>query len=125
MNVLVDSCGWIEYVVDGPLAGRFAPYIEDTAHVVVPTVVQYEVFKWVCREANETLALEVIGRMGLGQVQPLDPSTALLAAHLSRHYRLATADAVIYAHARASRVPLLTSDAHFRDLPEVTLFIRG
>ena len=33
MNV-VDSCGWLEYLADGPNAGFFAPAIEDSLRMV-------------------------------------------------------------------------------------------
>lgn len=41
MNVL-DSSGWLEYFTDGPNADFFAPVIEDSAHLLVPTVCFYE-----------------------------------------------------------------------------------
>jgi toxin FitB len=35
---LVDSCGWLEYFADGPLADFYAPAIEDTAFNLVPAL---------------------------------------------------------------------------------------
>jgi hypothetical protein len=40
MAVLVDTCGWIEWLTDRTLAERFRPYLEQTDVLVVPTVVQ-------------------------------------------------------------------------------------
>jgi len=37
--VLVDTCGWIEWLVDGALADSFQPFLEDAGALVVPTVV--------------------------------------------------------------------------------------
>ncbi len=36
MIALVDTCGWIEWSTDGPLAERFAPYLRLPADLVVP-----------------------------------------------------------------------------------------
>lgn len=47
MNV-VDSCGWLEYFSDGPNAGFFAPAIENTAKLLVPTLTLFEVLSASC-----------------------------------------------------------------------------
>jgi len=52
-------------------------------------------------------------------VRPLDTRIALSAADLSTQYKLAMADAVVYASALAAGGQLLTSDAHFAGLPNV------
>lgn len=121
MTALVDSCGWVEYLVGGPLAEAYAPLLERVAQVLVPTIVQYEVFKWACRERDEETALKVVGHMEQGIVKVLDTRTALLAADFSRRYELAMADAVVFAHARIAEVALVTSDRHFARLPGVIL----
>jgi hypothetical protein len=53
MNVVVDTCGWIEWLTDGLLANEFAPYLTKLNEVIVPTSIQYELHKWICREQNE------------------------------------------------------------------------
>ncbi|MBU2719687.1 type II toxin-antitoxin system VapC family toxin, partial [Acidithiobacillus ferridurans] len=57
-------------------------------------------------------------------VVPLDTAVALLAADLHREYKLATADAIVYATARRQGATLLTCDAHFDGLPCVALFAK-
>ena len=52
---------------------------------------------------------------------PLDTEIALAAAESCREHKLATADAIIFATARAQGAMLLTCDAHFEGLPGVTL----
>lgn len=47
-----------------------------------------------------------------------------MAADMHRQYKLATADAIVYASALHERAELLTCDAHFRDLPGVRLFAK-
>lgn len=52
MNRL-DSSGWIEYFAEGPNAEGFGPVVEDTANLLVPTIVQHEVYRWADREGGE------------------------------------------------------------------------
>jgi len=120
--VLVDTCGWIEWLADGALAGRFQPYLEDVEALVVPTVVQFELYKWLERNVGEEAAMKAIARTSRSIVVDLDTATALLAADLSRDHRLPFADAVIYASARKQKVELVTADDHFEGLPGVTYF---
>jgi predicted nucleic acid-binding protein len=46
---------------------------------------------------------------------------ALAAASYSIDYKLSMADAIIYATAQAHGAELITSDAHFTGLPDVTV----
>lgn len=100
MPVLVDTCGWIEWLVDGPLADRFYTHLRSFEDVVVPTTIQYELYKWVKRERDEATALEVVALTEQCRVVPLDTATALAAADWSLAHGLAFADALIYATAR-------------------------
>ena len=120
--VLVDTCGWIEWLTDGALADTFRPYLEDTEALMVPTVVQFELYKWLERNCGEEAALKAVARTTRSRVVDLDTSTALLAAELSRDHRLPFADAVIYASARKHKTELVTSDDHFEGLANVTYF---
>ncbi len=36
MEVLVDTCGWIEWLTDSVLADRFQPYFKESETLVVP-----------------------------------------------------------------------------------------
>lgn len=120
--VLVDTCGWIEWLADGPLIDRFLPYLEAPATLVVPTMVQFELYKWLDRNQGEQAAMKAIARTTRSLVVDLDTPLALLAAELSRDCRLSVADAVIYASAQKHRAELVTSDDHFEGLPSVTYF---
>ena len=57
--------------------------------------------------------------------QALDTAIALRAADLHRQYKLATADAIVYATAQQRGAELLTCDAHFDGLPDVAFFGKG
>lgn len=122
MTVVVDTCGWIEWLTDGLLADSYAPYLSQLDEVIVPTSVQYELYQWVCREETETKALEVIGLTEQGLIEPLTTSTALLAADLSMQHQLSFADSIIYATATHRQALLVTSDHHFEGLQAVEYF---
>lgn len=116
---VIDSSGWLEYLADGPNADWFAPSIENTAGLVVPSLSILEVAKWVMRERGETQALEAVALMLQGRVVALDGALALNAAKLGLQYRLPLADSVMLATAYSFEAILWTQDAHFRDLPGV------
>ena len=71
MTVLVDTCGWIEWLTDGVLAERFRLYLEQADALIVPTVVQYELYKWVRLEKDHALALQVVAWTEQSRVIPL------------------------------------------------------
>jgi len=118
MNV-VDSCGWLEYLSDGPDAASFAAAIEDVEQLVVPTISLYEVFKRVLQQRGEGAALQSVAQMLQGLVVPLDISLSISAASLSDAHHLPMADSIILATARAFRAALWTADAHFVNLEGV------
>lgn len=53
---------------------------------------------------------------------PLDANIALKAADLHRQFKLATADAIVYATTLEYGAELLTCDVHFEKLSEVVFF---
>lgn len=118
MNV-VDSSAWLEYFADGPNAEFFAPAIEHTRTLIVPTVSVYEVFKKVLAEKGEAAALEAIAQMKQGHVVGLDEETALRAARLSVEKRIPMADSIMLATAIIHRALLWTQDEHFKNMPGV------
>lgn len=36
---VVDICGWIEWLTDSVLAENYAPFLADSANLIVPTLV--------------------------------------------------------------------------------------
>ncbi|HEX5339052.1 MAG TPA: type II toxin-antitoxin system VapC family toxin [Gallionella sp.] len=121
---LVDTCGWIEWMMDTPLAKNYSRYLSSPDKLIVPSLVQHELYKWLCREMDQATALSAIAATQTAIVAPLDTSLALIAADIAREFRLATADAVIYATARQYNATLVSSDAHFADLPQVKYFAK-
>jgi len=121
MRRLVDTCGWMEWLVDGPLAETFAPDLADPANLVVPTCLQFELYKWVKRERDERSALEVVALTDAADVVPLSTPVALSAADLALNHALSFADALIYATARQCDAVLVTCDDHFAGLDGVNV----
>ena len=118
MNV-VDSCGWLEYFAGGPNARFFAPAIEDTTQLVVPTLSLYEVFKRVLQQTDESRALQAVATMQQGLVVDPGPTLALGAAKISVDLGLPLADSVMLATARAYNATLWTQDADLEGLDGV------
>lgn len=119
---VVDTSAWIEWLTASALGQKLGKQFPDRAQWVVPTIVQLELSKWLVREVGEDEADQVIAFTQKCMVVPLDTTIVLLAADLHREYRLATADAIVYATARRMGADLLTCDAHFEGLPDVALF---
>ena len=123
MNV-VDSSGWLEYFADAPNANSFAPAIEDTDHLIVPSLTIFEVFKKILGQRSESEALLAAAAMQQGRVVDLDADLSLEAARLSLDCKLPLADSVILVTARSVKAELWTQDADFEGLPGVKYIAR-
>jgi predicted nucleic acid-binding protein len=99
---LVDSSGWLEYFGKGANGARFAPVIQVTDELIVPTVAMYEVFKRIASQRGDEEALSAVGFMSLGR-SSLTQDIALEAAALSLEHRLPMADSIILATAQTHR----------------------
>ena len=117
--VLVDTSAWIEWLIGSPTGEALSERLPEQSDWLVPTMVQLELAKWLTREVGEDKADQVIAFAQVCQVIPLDTEIALAAADACRTHKLATADAIIFATARAQGATLLTCDAHFEGLPGV------
>jgi len=118
MNV-VDSSGWLEYFTEGPNARFFAPAIEKTKELIVPSLCILEVFKKVLRERGENAAIEAIALMQQGEVVDLTLPIAVSAAKLGVELKLPLADSVVYATADRFEASLWTQDSDFKGLDRV------
>lgn len=119
MKNIVDSSGWVEYLTKGANAPFFSPAVKDTQNLLVPTVSLYEVFKRVLLGSDAETALQITGVMSLGQEVVLDREIAIEAAQISAELKLAMADSIMLATARAYEATLWTQDAHFKDIEGV------
>ncbi len=117
--VVVDSCGWLEWFTDGALSDAYRPYLEDIDNLIVPSIVLYEVYKFLKREAGEEKAFLAIGYIKNARIVPLDDTLALKAADIALEHRIAMADAMVAATADMHDCILITSDADLKNLPNV------
>jgi len=118
MNI-VDSCvGW-SYFAGTHIGYEVAHIIEDTDHLLVPSITIYEVFKKILIELDEDKALFAIAHMKQGNVIDLDTDLAIYAAKIGKENKLPMADSIIYAVNQKYDATLWTQDKHFQDLPSV------
>ena len=123
MNV-VDSSGWLEYFADGPNATFFAPAIEATRELLVPTLSLYEVFKRVLQQRDEGQALQAVALMQQGQIVDLTAAIALSAAKASIEHRLPMADSIILVTAQTHGAAFWTQDVDFEGVEGVKYVAR-
>ncbi len=116
---LVDSSAWLEYFANGPNAAFFAPAVENSRALIVPTIVILEVYKRVLQQRSARSALEAVAVLQQGRVVDLNVALAIAAARISQSEKLPLADSVILATARAEDAIVWTQDADFRDLKNV------
>ena len=109
MNV-VDSCGWLEYFANGSNAGFFAPILEATESLIVPSLSVFEVCKRVALLRGENAARQAADFMGRGEIVGLNGETALAAALYSARYQLPMADSIILLTALEYHATLWTQD---------------
>ncbi len=108
------------YVFVSAVLGRqHLPLLSIPADIIVPTLVQYEIFKWLKREQTAEDANRAITFTDDCEVVDLSAAIAVLAAELSATHKLHTTNAIIYATAQIHDAPLVTFDANFKGLPGV------
>lgn len=116
---LVDTSAWIEFLAGSPLGRAIQAELPARNEWLVPTVVQMELARWLTREVGEDEANRTIAFTTTCAVIDLDTRIALSAAEFGALYRLAMADAIIYATAHAHGADVLTCDRHFEHLPNI------
>jgi predicted nucleic acid-binding protein len=117
---LVDSCGWLEFFTDGPLGSHYGKELATKQEeLLVPSIVLYEVFKFLLRTSGEETAIRCTAHMTQCRVIDLDTTLALESAEISIANNLALADAIVYTTSRKHSAPLITSDADLKGLEGV------
>ena len=117
---VVDSSGWLEYLIGSERSDLFSDAIQDLENLVVPVISIYEVVKRLLRDGDENDAMTAVNAMVQGRLVELDLSLSLEAAR----YKLPLADSIIYATAQKFKATLWTQDEHFKDLPGVRYFAK-
>lgn len=123
MNI-VDSSGWLEYFAGTKNARHFVQAIEDTDHLLVPSIIIYEVFRKLLQEKDEHTALTIIGHMRLSKVVDADLEVVLLAAKLGVTHKIPFADSIILATSRIHSATIFTQDSDFASIEGVRYFAK-
>ena len=123
--LVVDTSAWIEWLIGSPFGESVAAELPPCTEWLVPTIVQLELAKWLTREVGEAKSDQVTAFTETCVIVDLDTTIALSAAELSARYKLATADAIVYATALAHGAELLTCDRHFLGLPGIRLISKS
>ena len=124
VNVLVDSSGWIEYFADTANAGKYARLIEKASKSThfTPTVIVYEVFRKLKKEAGEKKALGAIAHIiDRTTIVELTERTAIHAAELSLQHDFSLADSIILATALEQQAQIFTGDRHFKKIRDAQI----
>jgi predicted nucleic acid-binding protein len=116
---LVDSSAWLEYFADGPNAAFFAPAIEKSSDLLVPTIVVFEVYKRIREQRDQRAALEAVSALQQGRIIDLTVTLAIAAGGISHFEKLPMADSIIIATARAENAVIWTQDADFEKIKQV------
>jgi predicted nucleic acid-binding protein len=95
--VLIDTSCWIEWLIGSRLGEQLGTDFPYADQIVMPTIVQLELAKWLEREQGEDGANRMIAFSTICVVVPLTTDLALSAAAFHKAHKLATADAIIYA----------------------------
>jgi predicted nucleic acid-binding protein len=121
---VVDTSVWIEILNGSQLGRKHLPLLSKPEAIIVPTIVQLEIFKWMARVRTSEDANRAITFTNGCQIEVLTTAIAVLAADLGALHKLHTTDAIIYATAQLHDTSLLTCDAHFEGLPGVEYFAK-
>lgn len=124
MNI-VDSCGWIEYLLDTEHADLYAQAIEQRDKLLVPVVALFEVHKVLSRKVPPEAVAQCLDVMRLGRVLELTDRRAIAAANTALRHGLAMADAMMYSLAQELGATFWTQDVDYQGLPGVQWFAKG
>ncbi|MFH0820380.1 MAG: type II toxin-antitoxin system VapC family toxin [Candidatus Peregrinibacteria bacterium] len=119
---LIDSSAWLAYFNGEKNRVHFREPIKDFIHLIVPTIVIYEVFKRMLATCGSDSALEASAHLQRARVIPLTDHLAILAAKISREEKLGMADSIILATARTYSATIWTQDADFKGVAGVKYF---
>lgn len=121
MKILIDSSVWLEYFSGGPGSKGIEKYFKPPHRIVLPSVVEYEVYKKIKLERGERMALLLLAQMERIAVSmiPIDQGLAVQAADISIQHKIPMADSMIYSAALNNGAIVITMDSHFKDLSNV------
>lgn len=119
---LVDSSGWIEYLLDTDRADLFAQPIEQRDALLVPVIALFEVHRVLGRKLPPEMVTKCLDVMRMGRVLEITDRRATAAAEVALRHRLAMADAMMYSLALEHGATFWTQDADYQGLAGVHWF---
>ena len=119
---VIDSSGWLEILTDGKWAETFLELVATPNELRTPSVVVYEVYRWMKRVRGEEEAIRTVAVMEQSEIVLLTSVLAMEAADLGLKHRLAMADSIVYATALAVGAEVCTCDEDFQGLPGVRYY---
>lgn len=126
MTVLIDSWAWIEYWKGGALADEAARYVEGDEEAIVSTINVAEVYFWVSRYYDQRTADEKLRTIEKrSHVIPVEKDVATEAARIRLKEKLALADSLILATARAATAKVVTGDSDLKHIRDVIFLERS
>jgi len=123
MNI-VDSSGWLEYLLDTDRADLFADAIEQRDFLLVPVIALYEVHRVLSRKVSPDAVAECLDVMRLARVLDITDRRAVAAANVAQRHKLAMADAMMYSLALELGATFWTQDVDYEGLPGVNYFAK-
>jgi predicted nucleic acid-binding protein len=121
---VVDSSGWIEYLLDTPRADLFAAPIEQRQALLVPTIALFEVHRVLSRKLPPDVVKACLDVMRLGRVLDITAARAVAGADVSLRHRLAMGDALMYSLTLEHGATFWTQDVDYQGLPSVQFFAK-
>ena len=121
--MILDSSLWLEYFLGKEFTKFFKDFEEFQYNTFyVPTIIIYEVHKKISSDLGLDKADKFSQFLKMGNVIDIDYELCILASRVSRNYKLAMADSIIYSTALKYDIILYTLDKHFKGLPNVKYF---
>ncbi|MEN9372818.1 MAG: hypothetical protein RIR79_370 [Pseudomonadota bacterium] len=119
MKNVVDSCGWLEFILGGENQDFFQSVLADKSNLLVVPITVYEVCKRILLLHDQRHADTVFRAMAAFPMIETDAACMFRAAIASKERGLHMADAIIWQTAQSHNALLYTQDAAFQGLPGV------
>ena len=117
MDVLLDSCAWIEYLSASKKGEKVRKIVESSTLIVASTVNIAEIYKHLLDGTDIETANDAINEvLKRSVVVPLFLDASILAAELKHEHKMALGDALILATALVKKAKLVTFDSDFKGL---------
>ena len=118
MTITFDTYAWIEFFSGTKKGERVKKYIDSSDMILTPAIAVFELSRKYLRQGKDPKKqVEYIKQRS--KVIDLDFELATAAAKHAVNYKLATADAIVYATALANKITLLTCDERLCGLESV------